>query len=174
MSIQTIASEHPVRRVGRWMLLALLISIASTGCATIAQPQESGQGQAEPGLHQDAPPTRTLEVIDVDLNAVQPLPKSLLESDTCPKLEGPLNQIVASADPAQTAQALGMPVRDNQVQVTLVLDGTSTAFLEQAGIQIGKQVGQEVQAYVPISRLCELAAHQSILVIRPVSQAEPQ
>jgi hypothetical protein len=79
-----------------------------------------------------------------------------------------------SPDPAQEAQALGLNVLDDSVQVELVLDRQDTAFLQQTGVEIGKQVGRKVQAYVPIARLCELATDQRVLALHPVSQAETQ
>ena len=60
------------------------------------------------------------------------------------------------------------------VQVELALAREDTTFLRQAGVEIGKQVGRKVQAYVPIAGLCELATAQRVLALRPVSQAETQ
>jgi hypothetical protein len=148
--------------------LALLILIASTGCAT------SSQAPGQVGVDQDAPPTGTAEVITVDLNAVEPESKSRAAAELCRDLRGPLLQVVEAQDPVQEAQALGLTVREDQVQVVLVLNEQGTDFLQLAGVDVGKQSGKQVQAYAPISRLCELAADKRVDAIYPASQAETQ
>jgi hypothetical protein len=164
--------EPSVRERTLWALLALLAWLVTAGCATTAQPIESEPGQGETGVSQDAPPTGTAALIKVDLNAIEPDPKDRAAAEFCPDLRGSLLQVVESARPAQRAQALGLIVRQDQVQVMLVLDGTDSAFLSQAGIEIGKQKDEQVQAYVPLDKLCELAAHKRVLAIYPASQAE--
>ena len=171
----TNAFEIKFYRVGLWALLALLFLIASTGCATTAQPiEESSQGPGHTGLSQEAPPTGTAEIITVDLNAIEPDPKNRAAAELCRDLHGPLLQIVESKDPVREAQALGLNVHEDQVQITLVLSIKGSAFLRLSGIDVGKQAGKQIQAYVPISRLCELAADKRVEAIYPVRQAETQ
>jgi hypothetical protein len=171
---QAITVGFSAYRVGLRMLIALLVWVASTGCAAAAEPQGSDLGQANFALGQEAPPTGTLEVIQVDLNAIEIDLQNRRAAESCEKLQSLLLQVVESEDPVQTAQALGLRVRENEVQVSLVLDGSDTAFLERAGIDVGTQAGPEIQAFVPISKLCELTTHKNVLAIRPVSQAETQ
>jgi len=163
-----------VHRVALWMLMALLAWTTSTGCAAAGGPQEGSPSEASVELLYEGPPTGTLEVIQVDLNAIKIDLQNRKVAESCKKLSSPLLQVVESADPIQTAQDLGLRVREDQVQVSLVLDSSDTTFLEQAGIDIGGQAGQEIQAFVPISKLCELATHPSVLAIRPASQAVTQ
>jgi hypothetical protein len=164
-----------IHRTCLWALVALLVLIAATGCATSVPSMKQGsQEHEDTGLIQEAPPTRTLEVIDVDADAVKLAPGIRAADDGCPYLPNPLLQIIASRDPAQEAKALGLNVLDDSVQIELLLDRRDSTFLQQAGIEIGKQVGRKVQAYVPIARLCELATDQRVLALHPVSQAETQ
>jgi hypothetical protein len=120
------------------------------------------------------PPKQELDVVQVDLNAIEPDPMILEVAQLCPGLAGPLSQVISDTNPAAKAQALGLQVRESKVQVTLVLDGPDAAFLRQAGVEVGKQLGNEVQAYVPISQLCNLAKHERIQAIYPVSVGEAQ
>jgi hypothetical protein len=172
---EAIAVEKQVYRVGLWALWALLAIVAATGCAATIQPiEESSLNQGDVGLSQDAPPTGTAEVIFVDLNAVQPAPGDRTADQSCQALHGPLRQVFESKDPTQEAQALGLNVREDQVQITLVLSRQGSAFLRALGVDVGKQTDKQIQAYVPISRLCELAEDKRIEAIYPVSQAETQ
>jgi hypothetical protein len=161
--------------VGFWALLALLALIVVSGCATITEPAEKdGRKQGNAGLSQDAPPTGTAEVIFVDQNAVQPDPGDRAAAKSCQELHGLLLQIVESDDPSREAQALGLNVREDQVQIELVLNSQGIAFLHTLAVDVGKQSGRQIQAYVPVSRLCELAADKRVQAIYPVSQAETQ
>ena len=70
MITQSIAKLSACR-AALWMFLALLVWIASTGCAAAAEPQESSLGQASFELYYEGAPTATLEAIQVDLNAIE-------------------------------------------------------------------------------------------------------
>jgi hypothetical protein len=168
------AVDPQAYRVGLWTMVGVLFLIVSTSCVAATEPKGSGLDRANFGVGQEAPPTGTLEVIQVDLDAIEVAPSIRAADVRCEKLESPLPQIVESADPADTARSLGLRVRQNRVQVALVLNGPSTDFLEQAGIDVAPISGAEMQAFVPIPQLCELAADQRVLAIRPVSQAETQ
>lgn len=173
--VKAMALEPSTYRASLWMLLALLFLTISTSCAAAQEPRESSTpSQADFALDQEAPTTGTTEIIQVDLNAIEVAPSIRAAAKQCKELQGPLHQIIQSKDPVQDAQALGLRIRENLIQVTLVLDGPDTAFLEQEGVEVGKQAGQEIQAFVPIPRLCRLAADERVLAIRPVSQAETQ
>jgi hypothetical protein len=156
------------------MLMGLLVWIAATGCTAATEPPESSPGEASFELFYEGQPTKTLEVIQVDLKAGEIDLQKRERAESCNKLHSPLPQVVESTEPIKMAQDLGLRVLENKVQVLLVLDGSDTTFLEQAGIDIGAQTGQEIQAFVPISKLCELSTHNSVLAIRPANQAVTQ
>ena len=175
MKAKAIAVEQNIYRVGLWPLLALLVLIASTGCATTARPGEGGgRGPGDVGLSQDAPPTGVTEIITVDLSTIDLDPRIRASDKLCRDLRSPLLQVVEAADPAQEAKTLGLKVREDRVQVTLILTDKDSAFLRALAVDVGKQAGNQVQAYVPISQLCELAADKRIQAIYPASQAETQ
>lgn len=156
-------------------LLALLVLLFAGGCSARVDSKESSKpSDRDVGLNQDAPPTGTAEIIKVDLNAIEPDPKNREAVELCQELRGPLLQVVGAEKPVQEAQALGLNVRKGQVQVMMILEGTDSAFLYQTGIEVDKQADEQVQAFVPIARLCELARHKRVLAIYPASQAETQ
>jgi hypothetical protein len=53
----------------------------------------------------------------------------------------------------------------------VVLRDEDGGFLEDYEVEVGKQFGTQVQAFVPLSRLCELASLDSVLAIRLPDQA---
>lgn len=91
----------------------------------------------------------------------------------CPMLDDVLLQLVEATDGLALAEELGLPVRDERVQVLIVLQGESTAFLDDYAAEVGTQVGNEVQAYVPIAQLCALSNDEGVLAVRVVSQPVP-
>jgi hypothetical protein len=122
-------------------------------------------------LAQDAPALPPMDVITVDLDVgvtQETLRSPLME---CGKLDGILLSVLEAADPLDTARALKMQVSGNKIQVMLVLDGAPTSFLRDFEAEVGKQSGDQVQAYVPIARLCDLANDERILAIYPPNQA---
>ena len=118
---RAIAVERHTPQAGLWVLVALLFFV-STSCVAAAEPQEGGPNQANFGLSQEAPPTGTLDVIQVDLNAIEVAPPIQSAVTDCEKLSSPLPQLIDAADPALAAQALGLLVRENLVQVSLVIE----------------------------------------------------
>ncbi len=59
-----------------------------------------------------------------------------------------------------------MNVKENKVQVVIVLNSQDTAFLQDYEIELGTQAGDEIQAYVALSQLCELSNRDEVLAIR--------
>jgi hypothetical protein len=135
---------------------------------------EDAHRTGERGLGQGTPPTRPAGAVTVDLNAIEPDPIRGSAAELCPGLHSPLTQIIESEHPVREAQALGLSVHQDQVQVTLVLKTQDSGFLKSAGFAVDKQAGRQVQAFVPVSRLCELATDKRILAVYPASQAETQ
>jgi hypothetical protein len=77
-------------------------------------------------------------------------------------------------DPTSHAAEVGLRVKDDKIQVLLILDGEDTAFLESVAVELGTQLGNMVQALVPIDRLCEIATLDAVLAIRVPERAIPQ
>jgi hypothetical protein len=136
--------------------------------------QDQGQAlleRGQPPVGQDAPPTPPLDVITVDLDAgvSQETERSPLMK--CTSLDGVLLSVIVASNPLEMAQALHMQIQDEKIQVMLVLDGADVSFLQEFEVEIGKQSGDQVQAFVPIARLCDLANEERVLAVYPPSQA---
>ncbi len=101
----------------------------------------------------------------------QPItPKKDTKSNDCPSLDSMLYQLSQSANAAQDATALGYQVKEDAIQVLIVMVDENTDFLESFAIEPGTQTGSKIQAYVKFEDLCKLANHDSVLAIRPVAQ----
>jgi hypothetical protein len=92
------------------------------------------------------------------------------KANKCPKLDSPLDQLVTSADPLILAKQLNLTVKDDQVQVLLVLVSEDTRFLKDFSITIGSQEQNKVQAFVPVDLLCDLAGSAEIVLIQVPAQ----
>jgi hypothetical protein len=136
--------------------------------------QEQGHAlldQALSPLVQDSPVLPPMEVISVELDAnvsQQVQREGFLK---CPSLDATLASVVDAPDPLKLARALDMRVEGDKIQVMLVIDGADISFLNAFGMEIGKRSGDEIQAFVPVDRLCDLANHERVLALYPPHQA---
>jgi hypothetical protein len=111
-----------------------------------------------------------MDVITVELEGIvsqQELQAGLLK---CPTLDAMLIPVVDAPDPLEVAKALDMQVRGDKIQIVVVLDDSDTAFLKEFDAEIGTRSGDEIQAFVPVDRLCDLANHERILALYPPYQ----
>jgi hypothetical protein len=122
-------------------------------------------------LAQDAPVMPPMDVITVDLDAgvAQETLRSPLPE--CGKLDGIFLPVLEATDPLEMARALKMKVKGEKIQVMIVLDSADTSFLRDFEAEVDKQSGDQVQAYVPIARLCDLANDERVLAVYPPNQA---
>jgi hypothetical protein len=97
-----------------------------------------------------------------------------VKQNECPELEGMLFQITQAPDPLALAQQLQLRVKEDKIQVLLILDQEDTSFFQKFGVEIGTRVGMQVQAFVPVNQLCALANTAEVLAIRLPAQAVPQ
>lgn len=91
----------------------------------------------------------------------------------CPALDSLLLQLVNMDDASDMAAKLGYQVKENKIQVLLILESEDLAFLSDFDAEIGSQTGKQVQAFVGFDQLCPLARHDAVLAVRPVAQASP-
>jgi hypothetical protein len=136
--------------------------------------QDQGQAPldlAQTPLAQDAPVMPPMDVITVDMDAgvAQETLRSPLTE--CGKLDGIFLPVLEATDPLEMARALKMKVKGEKIQVMIVLDGADTSFLRDFEAEVDKQSGDQVQAYVPIARLCDLANDERVLAVYPPNQA---
>jgi hypothetical protein len=84
-----------------------------------------------------------------------------------------LDQVARSADPVSTAQQLGLRVEGASIQVTLVLGPGELHELAGLGVRPGTRVDDQVQAFIPVHLLCEVAATDVVETILAPSEAVP-
>jgi hypothetical protein len=122
-----------------------------------------------------AAPTAEFDVSEIEPSTdLSPETIPPREPSACPALDSQLLQLTQADDPLHTAEQLGFRVKDGKVQVLLVLASEDTDFLQKYGVEPGTQAASQVQAFVPIDQLCELANADPVLAIRPAAQAVPQ
>ena len=155
-----------------WLAVAALV-VLSPACSPASKPATEPAPKQEPagGLLQDAPPTQELEVVDVNSDQMPPLDPTKWTAKDCPNLQSQLQQVIQSSNPVETAKLLGLRVQEDRVLVLVVLKDEDARFLEDFDIEPGKLSGTQVQAFVPFSRLCELANTDNVIAIRLPDQA---
>jgi hypothetical protein len=92
-------------------------------------------------------------------------PESLTQSE-CPGLESTLLQLIQAPDPLNLAHQLQLNTKADKLQVMLILAHEETGFLQNFEAEVSSQLGERVQAFVPIDRLCELARADEVMAIR--------
>jgi len=165
-----------VRMPSLWVALVTLLVLTSGCNAWPASPSPAASEQT-PGqaLEQNVPTTPEFETMEIepDLQAAPGDLQSREQSD-CPGLDSLLFQITQAPDPLEMAEQLQLKVKEDKIQVLLILDHEDTGFLQDFGVEVGAQSGTKVQAFVPINQLCDLANTDEVLAIRPPAQAVPQ
>jgi hypothetical protein len=142
-------------------LAAALLLLSPAACAL---PPSPTTGQAAPS------PEFDLMESQPD-SAISPETLPTRVARTCPDLDSQLFQLTQADDPPRAAEELGFKVRDGKIQALLVLAGEDTSFLKEYGVELGTQSANQVQAFVPIDQLCELADSDLVLAVRPAAQA---
>ncbi len=88
------------------------------------------------------------------------------KNTTCPDLDSMLFQLTQSETPLETAEKLGLNLQDEKVQALLMLESENTVLPEQFDLEIGTRSGAQVQAFVPIDQLCDLANTPEVIAIK--------
>lgn len=116
-------------------------------------------------------PTAVFDVAEVGM-ATGPNAATLPQRElrACPTLDSQLFQLTQAQDPLRAAESGGFRVKDGKVQVLLVLASEDNEFLKNFDVELGTQSASQVQAFVPIDQLCELANTDPVLAIRPAAQ----
>lgn len=95
------------------------------------------------------------------------------EARECPALDSQLYQLTLADDPLRLADQLGLRIKDEKVQVLVILAGQETGFLQDYGAELGTQSGSQIQVFIPFDQLCELAKDDAVIAIRAPAQAFP-
>lgn len=120
---------------------------------------------------EDLNPTQDFEIIDIgEEDQIAPGDIPTGEPSPCPGLDSMLTQIYQSPEPLIQAQQLQIRTEGDKIQVLLILEGGETSFLEEFSVEISKQSGNQVQAFVPIEQLCALADSERVLAVRTITQ----
>lgn len=170
-----------------------LIMMASLLLGCVQQPPAlpPPAAEVEPATFTPIPlPTPTLPSADPEQNISPPpefgtteikpdqqrLPDNLQPNKptNCPDLESTLFQVAQSPHPLKLAEQLHLKIKDDKVQVLLILASEDISFLQNFEVELGTQVGVQVQAFVPIDQLCNLANAAEVLAIRLPAMAVPQ
>jgi len=85
----------------------------------------------------------------------------------CPQLDNQLYQLTKSESPITKAEELGFEVRDNKIQVLLILVDEEATLPKGFNIDVGIRSGAKVNVYAPMDELCELANNDTIIAIYP-------
>ncbi len=161
--------KRTIRTLGRWGMVIVLLTLVSA-CGVRPTPLTPAESEKPPGqiIEQNVPPTLELDTIDIepDLQAA-PADLAPVDQSDCPDLDSLLFQITQSATPLEMAEQLQLTAKEGKIQVVLVLDGQDTSFLQSYQAEISSQSGTQVQAFVPVAQLCNLANAANVLAVRP-------
>ena len=148
-----------LRKVFHYLGSLLLLSLAACVQSPVAEPARPEQ-----------PGPVSISTATVD-HLQNPAEVPYREDNPCPRLDGQLYQLTQSADPISGAKNLGLVYKDGKVQVLFALVDAHVSFLTAFDVELGTQLGNQVQAFVAIERLCELSNHPSVLAIQPPPRA---
>lgn len=111
-----------------------------------------------------------LNTVELSGNDSQIIEIPITKQSACSNLDSQLYEVTQADQPAKLAEAKGLRVINNKVQVLIVMAGEDTAFLSEYDVDLGTQSGNQVQALVPFNNLCELANLDAVQAIRIPSQ----
>ena len=159
-----------------WLIeIALVGAIClSAGCSSGQEviSQEPSTDMEENSISQNVPPTAGM-IAGTTVVTGQVYPQEIrgTKSPGCLKLDSLLNQVVASPDPLGTAASLNLRMDEGGIQVNILMTGDDPSFLRDFGVEPGSQTAQEIQVYVPIDQLCDIANLDKVVAIRVPAEA---
>ena len=95
---------------------------------------------------------------------VNPIPRQQVD---CPDLDSRLFQLTQESAPLDLAKQWQLKVKDDKIQVLLILADEDVSFLRNFEVELGTQFGTKVQVFAPINQLCTLANTPEVLAIHP-------
>jgi hypothetical protein len=111
--------------------------------------------------------------LPAEAQAAPQAPTSSKQQD-CPKLEHQLYQLTQASEPIKLAQQTGLRVKQDKIQVLLIVNRADVQFAPAFDVEVGSRSGTQVQAFVPIGQLCALANTEEVVAIRLPAQAIPE
>jgi len=155
---------------------ALILPLILTGACSTQRPSPSPSSGQTSGqtFEQDVPPTSQFDTVEVEgIEQISPGDIQRPKQDDCPNLESVLFQVERASDPLELAKQWQLRVKEDKIQVLIILDQEDASFLRAFDVEIGTQFGTRVQAFVPIGQLCDLANTDHVLAVRRPAQAVP-
>ena len=158
-----------------WLSLYLCVAFLTLemACSPWFSTPDSASSETAPveGVNRDIPSTTEMISGTVRVPAqLTPADLPITKPAGCPKLDSQLNQVVQSPDPLSMAKKLNLNVKEDKVQVLLVLAGNDKVLLDKFAVEVGSQAGMQVQVFVAINQLCDLASTDEVLAIRLPAQ----
>ena len=95
---------------------------------------------------------------------VAPIPR---KQEDCLDLDSRLFQLTQESAPLELAKQWQLKVKDDKIQVLLILNDENVSFLRNFEVELGTQSGAKAQVFAPINQLCTLANSPEVLAIRP-------
>lgn len=111
-------------------------------------------------------PVAAIEQALIDSDIAETLQETKQQAQVCPNVETALLQLIESIETDVTTQSPQLNIQEDRVQVILVLESEDTSFLQDYAIETGTQSGNEIQAFIAISQICDLANDQQVQAIR--------
>ncbi|NLD73959.1 MAG: hypothetical protein GX649_14755 [Chloroflexi bacterium] len=143
----------------RWFLLiAFALACAQIGCASTPP--------ADAAPLPDGEPTVEIQRAYPPAAGGLTLPTADPARHDCLRLDSVLFGLAQADDPLDTAQALGLPVRDGRIQVIITLAGEDAEFLSEYDAEVGSRSEAQVQAYIPPANLCALGSDDRVEAVR--------
>ncbi len=147
-------------------IIVLLLETLSAACAPVGDTEET---ETVNGMTASTPEFETIEIEPGKDVSPTGLPSRV--PSECPDLDSVLYQIVQAPDPIKLAEQYQLRVNGDKIQVLLIIESNEVSFLRDYEVEIGKQSGNQVQAFVAIQHLCTLANTEEVLAIRQPAQA---
>jgi len=95
------------------------------------------------------------------------------EEQECPQLDSQLYQLMKSENPQNEAKELGFTIKDDKIQVLLILANAESVIPSGFNLEVGKRSGDQVQVFAPFDELCDLANTDEVLAIYLPDKAIP-
>ncbi|NOK58988.1 MAG: hypothetical protein GFH25_541218n19 [Chloroflexi bacterium AL-N10] len=142
-------------------LLSLSLLIVACGASAASVPV--GDRAA---LAVEETPVASIGQAPIDPDIAKSAQEAKQQAQACPNVETALLQLIEATKTNTPTQLPQLTIQEDRVQVVLVLESEDTSFLENYEVEVGTQSGNEVQAFVTITHICDLANDQQIQAIR--------
>ncbi|MEM8533085.1 MAG: hypothetical protein AAGF95_19725, partial [Chloroflexota bacterium] len=153
-----------------WSLL-LSLSLLVVACGGSAASAPVGDRSA---FAVENTPVTSIDQAPINPDIAASAEEAKQQAQACPNVETALLQLIGATESDSSTQHSQLTIQEDQVQVVLVLESEDTSFLENYDVEVGTQSGTEVQAFVTITQICDLANDLQVQAIRVPATAISQ